>query len=488
MKKNLIFIFTDEQSADTMKAYGNNFIRTPNMEKLAMDGAVFKNTYVTQPVCSPSRSTLMTGLYPHNSGCTENNKALCKDVKCIPELIDYEVYKTAYLGKWHLGDEVFAQHGFETWVSIEDFYSAYYSDDKDPFAHSSYTDYLLSNEFAPDIKKENGFITFSREFTSRLSKEHSKPKYLAREACKFIDKNKNNPFILVVNFFEPHMPFTSCNDDMYDPDEIPLPDTFEMDILPNQQPKLKLFRKQYEKCGDESIPLKTAEDWKRVRANYYGMVSLVDEALGDIIEKLKSEGLYDDAVIVYTSDHGDMMGSRKLVGKCNMFEEAVKVPFLLKAPEIKPCILEHNVSQVDIVPTLLDFLGCTDHAELDGYSLKNYILHNEKPMQQDVFITWHGYNSGFGDIVGSDMGFKLWENEYSEEDLKKILGDLVRTVVTPDMLKYTWSKYFSDELYDLKTDPHEINNLAGNKEYHEVIQELKSRIEQWKRRVGESCI
>jgi arylsulfatase A-like enzyme len=129
-KPNLLFIWTDEQRADTMAVYGNRKIRVPNFNKLAAESIVFRNAYVTQPVCTPNRAAVMTGLWPHTSGLVTNNIPLPKETRCLNELIDDPDYRTAYMGKWHLGDEIFAQHGFEEWVSMEDGYSSYYAKER----------------------------------------------------------------------------------------------------------------------------------------------------------------------------------------------------------------------------------------------------------------------------------------------------------------------------------------------------------------------
>ena len=116
-RPNILFIFTDEQRYDTMTAYGNRAIQTPNLDRLARQSTVFEQTYVTQPVCTPSRSTLLTGLWPHTNGCTANNIPLRPETLCVPEMLPDD-YSTCYDGKWHLGDEIFAQHGFQEWISI----------------------------------------------------------------------------------------------------------------------------------------------------------------------------------------------------------------------------------------------------------------------------------------------------------------------------------------------------------------------------------
>ena len=132
---NLLFLFTDEQGAATMAAYGNRAIRMPNLDALAGQSVVFEKAYVTQPVCTPSRSSLMTGLWPHTNGCTENNVPLRPETPCLPELVTRGGYISAHHGKWHLGDEIFAQHGFDEWRSIEDGYRPHYGAGRDRATH-----------------------------------------------------------------------------------------------------------------------------------------------------------------------------------------------------------------------------------------------------------------------------------------------------------------------------------------------------------------
>ena len=128
---NLLFIFTDEQRADTMAAYGNPHVNTPHLDGLADQSVLFERAYVTQSVCTPSRSTIMSGLYPHTNGCTANNYPLTGDFPTLAELWQDGSCIKAYHGKWHLGDEVFCQHGFDEWISIEDMYRPHYGQGRD---------------------------------------------------------------------------------------------------------------------------------------------------------------------------------------------------------------------------------------------------------------------------------------------------------------------------------------------------------------------
>src|SRR5438874_933208 len=185
-KPNLLFIWTDEQRADTMAAYGNNRFHVPNLNKLASGSIVFDRCYDTQPVCTPARSSVMTGLWPHTSGCVTNNIVLKREIPAMPELLGDSAYRTAYMGKWHLGDEIFAQHGFQEWVSIEDVYDKHYTAGEP--ARSSYHRFLLEQGYKPDEGPK-----FSRDFAVRLPIEHGKPAFLARESSAFIRKHQDQP-------------------------------------------------------------------------------------------------------------------------------------------------------------------------------------------------------------------------------------------------------------------------------------------------------
>ena len=343
-KPNLLFIFTDEQRCDTLAAYGNTRIQMPNLNRLAAQSVVFDRAYVTQPVCTPSRSTLLTGLWPHSNGCTENNLSLAADTPCFPEMLRAGEYVAGYHGKWHLGDEIFQQHGFDDWVSVDDTYSEHYSPRRDRQTRSTYHHWLL----AQGLKPKNGSY-FGRVETARLPERFSKPAYQAIEASRFIRENAERPFALFINFFEPHMPFTGPRDNQYDPAAIPLPANFDALPGPDQPLKTRLFQRAYYEHG-HGLPLKTPADWQRMIANYWGLCSLVDTHVGTILNTLQECGVADNTIIVYTSDHGDMMGSHRLIAKCVMYEEAARVPLLVHLPgQTRERHIAAPVSQIDVV-------------------------------------------------------------------------------------------------------------------------------------------
>jgi len=462
-KPNLLFIWTDEQRADTMAAYGNTRIHTPNLNKLATQSVVFERAYVTQPVCTPNRSAVMTGLWPTTTGCTRNNIPLPVNTRVLPELLDDPDYRTAYMGKWHLGDEIFAQHGFEQWVSIEDGYSAYYSPGRDRNCRSDYHHFLLEHGYEPGRGGR-----FSRSFTASRPIEHCKPKFLELKACEFLRRHRNEPFILYVNFLEPHMPFFGPLDHEHSPDQVLLPANFT-DPLEENEPlryrvKQEACRQQY---GSDAASIRA------LIARYWGLVTQVDRSVGAILGTLEQLGLADNTIVVYTSDHGDMMGSHQLLEKSVMYEEAVRVPWLMRIPSMRRSArtIRNPVSHIDMVPTLLELLGAEPRPGLPGRSLVPLIKQGQT-VRNHVFIQW---NPNSGALKVKKGGTKL----ASRQELKRIENEHSRAVVTPDGWKLCLSDVDKSQLFNLKDDPGETTNLFDSGLHDDVIARLTHEIHQW---------
>jgi arylsulfatase A-like enzyme len=475
-KPNILFIWTDEQRADTMEVYGNRKIHSPNLNRLASESVVFENAYVSQPVCTPSRSTVLTGLWPHTSGCTENNIPLPATIPCLPELTNDPDYRTGYFGKWHLGDEIFAQHGFEEWVSMEDGYWPYYNEGKDKTKPSDYTEFLKSLGYTPDTDRG----TFSRGFAARLPLEHCKPKFLEQKACDFITRHQREPFILHINFLEPHMPFYGPLNDEHQPDEIDLPKNFDDPLEINEPLRYRLIRERYSQNGYNDFDLKTEQGWHRLIMNYWGLVSQVDLSVGAILTKLEELGLADNTMVVYTSDHGDMMGAHHLLAKTVMYEESVKVPWLMRIPWLGRTqrLLKGRFSHIDLMPTLLNVINRSDAAKgLPGRSLLPNIQGNiQSP--NDVFIEWNPAIQRGKPIYGL--------LSVSEDEAKRVHESHTRTVITQDGWKLCLRDKDKNQLFNLNNDPYEERNLYGDSQFKKIIGDLNRKIVEWQKNVGDS--
>lgn len=470
---NLLVLLTDEQRYNTLACYGNSALQMPNLNALAAQSCVINKAYCTQPVCTPARGSYVTGLYPHAHGAWFNNIPLNADAKCLPEYLP-EATKTAYFGKWHLGDEIFAQHGFQEWRSVESTwinYNKHFSPGRDPNAKSTYHHYLRSRGYKPDADHGR---SYSRDLTTKLPERDGKPAYLASEASRYIRAHRDEPFALYVSMLEPHMPFYGPRDDQYAPEDVPLPPNF--DAVPQEGDPLRerLHYLRYHTHGFERYDLTTETGWRQITAAYWGLCSLIDTHMGRVLDTLDACDLMDDTIIVFTSDHGDMMGSHQLVGKGTMYQESVRVPLLVRLPgQREQRRITGPFSHIDLVPTLLDLMNQPVPAGLHGTSRRTN-LETGTALTDDVFIEWnipasrkHTYN----DTILAAAG--------SRERAEAALNDQQRTIITADGWRYTHSTIGDHALYDLNEDPEERQNLARATKQAARIAALSDRIQAW---------
>jgi arylsulfatase A-like enzyme len=458
-KPNLIIFLPDQQRADTIACYGGVKVLAPNLNKLASESVVFKRAYVTHPVCTPSRSSLMTGTWPHINGCTQNNVPLDLRFRIFPELMEEKEYHTAYMGKWHLGKEGPAGRGFHQWISTDD--------------HGDYTNFLISEGIAPD--KPNG--RFSKLAISNLPIELSRPKFLERHACDFIEKHQRDPFILVVGFVEPHSPYNSPLNGEHPLDEVELDVTAMLPESENIPLRYRLMREwqQAEAVLDRDRLTTqlffgiTADEYRSIKQRYLGLVTLVDRSIGAILGCLERFDLSDRTIVVHTSDHGDSLGAHHLFGKETMFEEAARVPFLIRLPgRARSKIISQPVSHIDFVPTLLDLLGQRNHPQCAGKSLLPVINKDAVP-PENVILEW----------APNRTKVKKRTSLARRRMVKRAVEESTRTIVSSDGWKLCLRDKDLNELYNLNDDPFETRNLYLDREYASVISRLAGEVHRW---------
>lgn len=479
--KNLVVMLSDQQRADTMRCYGNEWINTPNLNALAESSFVFRNAYVTQPVCTPSRASIMTGLYPHSAGPTVNKMHLPETVPTIAELIADE-YHCAYMGKWHLGDDVLAQHGFDTWVSTEDGHRNAYLRREARNRHSDYHRFLVEHGFKPD-QAAAGVETFSAQARQSLGVEFQMASFLGQRAAAFIRERAGRPFVLYVSTFEPHPPFFGPLDDMYDPDAPPVGPAFLR--RPEGGSLIARARADYcmqwlntgKKPSDQDYILNAASamgndvtseaGWRRLRARYFANVTLVDNMVGSIVEALKETGVYDDTVVAFTSEHGEMAGDHGMLEKRSFYEESARVPLLMRVPWLSTgqTFVEGSASLIDLVPTLLDLLDQPVPGHLEGTS-RTPVLKGESTLAgEPVFIEWNGV----GEVSDRDLG---------NATINRLNALPWRSVVL-DRWKLNLCAGDQCELFDLRSDPREMENLYDRPEHRDRVREMAALIRTW---------
>jgi arylsulfatase A-like enzyme len=476
---NLLFIFTDEQRFDTLACYGNAWLEMPNLNRLAERSYVFEEAYCAQPVCTPSRGSILTGLYPHAHGAVFNNVDLREDVKTLAEHLPVGAYDTGYFGKWHLGDEIFAQHGFERWESIEDEYRPWYTPKRDRGEHCTYYQWLRGKGLRPG----NG-DHFTRSEATRLPEKYGKPAFLGEKVSEFLLEPREKPFVAYVNFLEPHMPFFGPRDAQYNPKAIPLPENY--DALPGPEQPLRV-RQIFQKCheeGEEGGPLRNEADWRRLRARYHGLCSLVDTHVGRILEALEASGQADNTLVVFTSDHGDQMGSHQLYGKSVQYQESIRIPLLVRLPGQREARrVRGPTSQVDLAPTLLEALGQPVPDGLHGKS-RLAALRGAGPdgvqWDEEVVVCWAGDNQPERlEKLRRHPPQDLVEAVGGVEEALAALCDETLTLVDPAGWRYTWSRNGEHELYDLTRDRGERHNLARKAEHAGRMADYRARLRAW---------
>ena len=485
MSPNIVFLFSDQQRYDTLAAYGNDWIRTPNLNGLSERSLVFERAYVTQPVCTPARASLLTGLYPHTAGPVVNHIPLPPGTRTFAEYIG-DGHETAWYGKWHLGDDTLKQHGWKHWISTEDGHQRSYSQEGLPL--SDYHRYLEGRGYEPEGKALDGRAVFTSGQRSRMPAEDQMAHFLGRAAVDFINRNAERPFVLFVSTFEPHSPYSGPYNDLYDPATLPVGPAFL------QQPesaslyhrtRAAYYSKHLAGGGSRSDPymrdylldpdlaLDTELDWRTLRAQYMSNITLVDDMVGMVLGALEENGLSDDTVVVFTSEHGEMAGDHFLLEKRSLYEESARVPLLMRVPWIadRGRTVRGNISQVDLLPTLLDLIGEPVPDSVQGKSLKSALEAGADLENNDVFIEWNGT----GEIPDRHLG---------HEDIDLLNTAPWRGVVSGDW-KFCYCPTDKNELYNLRADPHEMNNLADDPSYSDVVYRMAAKLRDWGQRTAD---
>ena len=483
-RPNLVFILPDRQRRDTVACYGNDWIQVPHLNRLAEESLVFDHCYVTQAVCCPSRASIMSGLYPIDAGVPVNRHNLPSNLPTIAEMLSPGDYHTGYIGKWHLGDEVAAQHGFEEWVCCFDHWWADYSSDELRRGLSDYHHFLVDSGFEPDANHPGGRM-FSDKFRAELPVEYHMASWIGEQAARFIERNAERPFVLYLSSKEPHPPFTSPYDHLYDPATLPVDETFR--THPEGHSLFNRIRSEFwmQAVHDGGFDLSTDMGSRQMLSNYYGCVSLVDGMVGRTLDAIDDAGLRDNTIVVFTSDHGEMVGTHGHVEMRSPYEESSRVPLLVRAPWLHEGQrrVGGNFSQIDFVPTLLELLGQNVPEGLAGTSRAD-VWRGEADLGDNDVVIQH---NGVGD---RDLTSAASSHTMSAERVRQLnLMNMApwRSVVTFDRWKLTLCAADRGELFDLNTDPGEITNLFDRSEHRDRVRWMTARLRLWQEQVGDTA-
>ena len=424
LMKNIIFYFSDQQRWDTV-----NEELTPNLMKLADEGVLFENSFTCKPVCGPARSCLQSGVYPTETGCYTNAIALPRDITPLAEYFNNAGYQTAYIGKWHLGSDKFPGMGVHCEsTSIprdrQGKYQYWRAADCLEFTSHGYDGYVFD---------ENGNkIDFKGYRADRINDF----------ALEYLEKKRDpsKPFFMFVSQLEPHQQ--------------------------NDRNCFEGYKETIEKYKDYPLPddltfLKG--NYKEMYPDYISAINRLDYNVGRLVEKLKELGIYDDTIIIYTSDHGCHFKTRNLEYKRSCHESSTHTPLIIKGGGFEGGKHDDRlVSLIDMPPTMLSMAGIDIPDNYKGLDLTDNSLERRKCVFMQIS------ESQCGRAVRTDR-FK-----YSVRDIKP-----------SGYLHMNSRVYFEDYLYDLKKDPKEKVNLIKNPKYAHVRQELKYLLIEEMQKAGE---
>jgi len=433
-RPNILFIMTDDHASHAISAYGSRVNETPNIDRLAKEGMLFRNCFVTNSICGPSRAVIMTGKYSHLNGFYRNGNRFDGSQQNVAKLLQKAGYQTAVIGKWHLGTD---PTGFDYWNIL-------------PGQGAYYNPVLIENG---QRKKHEGYVT---DIITDLTLDYLKEK-----------RDPDKPFFVMYHHKAPHRNWQPGpkHKEAYRTKKFRLPVTFNDDYETRgtaaHEQKMTLakhFRVPYDSKvkPPEGLEGQELTEWfyQRYMQDYLACVASVDDNLGRVLDYLKESGLEKNTVVMYTSDQGFYLGDHGWYDKRFMYEESLRTPLIVRWPGTIESGSESTdiVLNLDFPETFLDLAGAEVPGDMQGRSLVP-LLRGETPDDWRKSMYYRYYEFPGAHSVHKHYGVRTHRYKLIHfHDLNE------------------W------ELYDLKKDPHEVNNVYGKPEYREITAELKLEI------------
>lgn len=474
---NIIFIMSDDHAYQAISAYGSELNETPNIDKIAMQGIIFKKAFVTNSICAPSRAVILTGKFSHLNGIKGNSEVFAGNQQTFPKLLQQGGYQTAIVGKWHLKSH---PTGFNYW-NILPGQGDYYNPDfiklgKNTTYKGYVTDIIteLSLDWLKSREKDKPFC---------LMMHHKAPHRSWMPAIKNLTLYDDQDFPFPANFYDNYegrdalkRQLLTVKDHMDIRMDFKVPcnscDTVSVNhwapgeywkrlerLTPDER---NVWEESYKKEEREFYEVKDDEakydQWKfrRYMEDYLRCIASVDESVGNILNFLKENGLEENTIVIYTSDQGFYLGEHGLFDKRFMYEEAMRTPLVMRFPEeIRGKSTTNKLVQnLDIAPTLLDIAGINIPDDMQGKSLR--AIWQKPDSQWRDAIYYHYYEKGFG----ATPHYGIRTDQYK--------------------LIHFYDEIDSWELYDLEKDPMEMKNLFGSPDYKDVQMIMELKLEELK--------
>lgn len=425
--RNIVFILSDDHRFDAMGFMKTQpFINTPNMDRMAKEGAHLKNAFVTTALCSPSRASILTGLYAHKHKVVDNNNPVAQELLFYPQYLQQVGYQTGFVGKWHMGGDFDdPQRGFDYWVSFK--------------GQGSY--HPVPNGLNVNGKKvpQKGYITDE----------------LTDYAIDFLNtRKKDKPFMLYLSHKGVHAEFVPAARDSGAAAKYEFIPPKNMEASVHKGAPMWLINQRNSWHGIE-YPYHSSLDIGEYYKKYAETLKGVDDSIGKVMAYLQEHGLLESTLIIYMGDNGFQFGEHGLIDKRTAYDASMRVPMLAYCPEmIKPgTVVSEVVANIDVAPTFLEAAGLKAPSYMDGQSFYS-MLQGKKPETWRTGLLYEYY----------------WERNYPmTPTMHALMGDRYKYIHYNGI----WD---TDELYDLREDPLEINNLIRSEEHQTIIKDMNKQL------------
>lgn len=459
--RNFLVIITDQHRYDVNGTYGSQICKTPAIDRLAEQGIKFDNAYSVCALCTPARASMLTGMAPHKHKLIRNSEdPYCKtefdqNDTLISEYFTRADYVCGLIGKWHCGlTRLPSDFGFEG-MDVPGYGVCRETEEYQTYLERKH---LTPGKIVPTGSGWQKNIILAGKDTGPL--EASVPYFLAEETIRYLRtyQQQQQPFLLFTNFWGPHAPYfpTEPYASMYDPAQIPPWGNFEQDFSDKPQAH-KRYRDAF--IGEGNAPRSWWEcaAWA---AAYYGFTTMIDEQIGRIVQEVEHLGLADETVMIFTSDHGDLLGAHGgMHDKCSiMCQETYHIPFIVRVPGMSGGeSVSQPITNMDLTPTLLELAGIKPERPLDGRSLVP-LLSNPQHADWEPYVVcqFNGHHYHYQSRMITDGHCKLVFN-------------------APEI----------DEFYDLEVDPWETTNLIDSPQHQELIANMRAALREHLERSGD---
>jgi choline-sulfatase len=442
---NILLIMADQLTPFLTGAYGHPVVKTPNLDRLVHQGVRFDAAYSSCPLCAPARASLMTGRHASGLRSYDNASAFDSEEPTIAHYLAADGYDTVASGKMHyVGPDQL--HGLHRRLTTDVYPEDYdWVSDRDPHDRPSYSFARAYTCEGVSVGEWSHYLSYDEEAHFR-AKEYLRARGVARQAASKKQKAPQ-PFFLIASYHHPHDPFWPPREfwDLYADEHIDIPE-FPENLTESYSP-MDRWLNHYHGC-DKFLQLKDPKSLRCLRRAYYALVSYVDHKVGELLQTLEESGLDEDTFVIFLSDHGDMLGEKGMVQKRNFYERSSRIPFIVRFPNRQHAgmVVRQPTSLVDVLPTVLEMANVREHLPVDGHS---------------VMVLIDGWDSAE-------------RHAFSEYHSNGVYSTCF--MVRRGDFKYIHIQGHQDQLFDLKNDPGEWQNLAGQLRTADVERELKALI------------